>query len=88
MIPTRLIKNKKIKKEIQILGLKLQEDIGRLQRKSTNYKPQRLLKEFKTKVREMIRSHEKKIQPRVKQRISKLSEKLQKIINNPTLDTD
>ena len=88
MIPTRLIKNKKIKKEIQILGLKLQEDIGRLQRESTNYKPQHLLKEFKTKVWEMIRSHEKKIQPRVKQRISKLSEKLQKIINNPTLDTD
>lgn len=88
MIPTRLIKNKKIKKEIQIPGLKLQKDIERSQHESTNYKPQRLLKEFKTKVQEMIRSHEKKIQPRVKQRISKPSEKLQKIINNPTLNTD
>ncbi|KAF9778453.1 Endonuclease/exonuclease/phosphatase, partial [Thelephora terrestris] len=87
-IPTRLIKNKTIKKEIQMLGLKLQEDMERSQRRATGYRPQRLLKEFKTKVRDMIRAHEKKIQPMIKTRINNLSEKLLKVFNDPNLQTD
>ncbi|KAF9784120.1 Endonuclease/exonuclease/phosphatase, partial [Thelephora terrestris] len=80
-IPTRTLKNKKIKSEIQTLGLSLQRKIELSQQTRLNYKPQQLLKDFKTEVREIIRTYEKKTQPMIKKRIENLSKKLQEILN-------
>jgi hypothetical protein len=60
----------------------------RAQNDRATYKPQRILKKFKTQVRETIRAHEKKIQPMLKKRVENLSKKLQETLNNQTLPTD
>ncbi|KAF9783393.1 Endonuclease/exonuclease/phosphatase, partial [Thelephora terrestris] len=81
-IPTRLIKNRTIRKEIQRLGQEYQSRMERAQNDRATYKPQRILKKFKTQVRETIRAHEKKIQPMLKKRVENLSKKLQETLNN------
>jgi len=88
-IPTRLIKNKIIKIEIQKLGSELEKRLSNLNPDGQNPgNPQSLLKEFKTKVRETLRRHEKRIQPIIKTKITKLSEKLNQITNDPSLPPD
>jgi len=84
-IPTRLIKNRTIKAEIQKLGCELERRMGNITLNDLNQNnPQVLLRDFKTRVREMVRCHEKRIQPMIKMKIVKLSEKLSQITNNPT----
>ena len=84
-IPTRLIKNRTIKNEIQNMGRKLEWDLRALTHRSQQRNPQTILRDFKTKVREVIRRHERRLQPMIKLRIEKLSEKLKTIVNNPNL---
>lgn len=88
-VPPRLIKYKTIKAEIQKLGCELERRMGNTTPNDPNQNnPQVLLREFKTKVREMARRHEKRIQPTIKMKITKLSDKLSQITNDPNLPPD
>ena len=88
-VPTRLIKNRVIKAEIQKLGRELESRMSNITQNNPNQNnPQSLLREFKTKVREMARRHEKRIQPMIKMKIAKLSEKLRQTTNDPALPPD
>ena len=85
-VPTRLIKNRTIKAEIQKLGCELERHMGNITPNNPNQNnPQVLLRDFKTRVRKMARCHEKRIQPMIKMKIAKLSEKLSQITNDPNL---
>jgi ribonuclease HI/exonuclease III len=87
-IPTRLLKNKLIKEEIQRMGRDLEDRLMSLAPRTQDVNPQSLLREFKVKIREMIRVHEKRIQPMVKKRIANLTDKLRRVINDPGLPAD
>ena len=87
-IPTRLFKNKKIKEELQKLGLDLERELKTPRPRSTQRNPQTLLRNFKTKAINAIRKHEKTMQPIIKMRIEKLSEKLKATRNDPNLPLD
>ena len=88
-VPTRLIKNKTIKAEIQKLGTDLERRMRNLTPSNpTRENPQTLLRDFKVKAREMIRRHEKRIQPIIKMKITKLTEKQRLVTNDPSLGPD
>ena len=88
-IPTRLFKIKSIKSETQKQGLILEKRLQNINPSDTNApNPQELLRDFKTRIRETIRSHEKRLQPMIKMRIMKLNEKLQEVTNDPNLPPD
>ena len=88
-IPTRLIKNKIIKAEIQKLGTDLERRMRNLSLSNpTQDNPQTLMRDFKTKARETIRRHEKRIQPIIKMKIAKLTEKQRLVTNDPSLGPD
>ena len=88
-VPTRLIKNKTIKAEIQKLGTDLERRMRNLTPSNpTRENPQTLLRDFKVKTREMIRRHEKRIQPIIKMKITKLTEKQRLVTNDPSLGPD
>ena len=86
--PPRLLKNNLIKKEIQELGRLLQEKLETLRHRSPRRNPQVFLDDFKIKVRNTLRKHEKKIQPMLKKKIASLTEKLREVRNNPNLPED
>ena len=90
-IPMRLIRKRTMKNEIQQISKELERDLKALTTRSQQHNPQMILKDFKIKMREMIRRHEKRLQLMTKRRILKLSEKLKLVklvINNPTLHPD
>ena len=90
-IPMRLIRKRTMKNEIQQISKELERDLKALTTRSQQRNPQMILKDFKIKMREMIRRHEKRLQLMTKRRILKLSEKLKLVklvINNPTLHPD
>ena len=87
-IPPRLIKHREIKKEIQQMSRKLQNDIENLQTRTPQTNPQVILQEFKDKIRETLRKHEKKLQPMITNKIAKLTETLRNTLNNPSLSED
>jgi len=87
-IPTRILKKKIIKDEIQKLGRELQHNLENIQTRTERVNPQTLLREFKTKARESLRKHEKIHQPQIKNRIRKLTENLRQTINDESLPAD
>jgi exonuclease III len=87
-IPSRLFKNKKIKDDIQKLSLKLEADLKIPTSRSPLRNPQTLLGNFKIKVINTMRAHERVTQPIIKMRISKLYDKLKDIRNNASLPQD
>ena len=84
-IPTRLTKNREMKKEIQRLARELQRDVESLRGRSPQNNAQMALKRFKTEVRDSLRRHEKKHQPMIKNKIAKLTESLRDTLNNANL---
>jgi len=84
-VPTRLIKNKIVKNEIQRLALELEDEMVKSRSRTTRKNPQTMLREFKRKVREIARAIEKKIQPMIKMKITKLSEALRAARNDGNL---
>lgn len=84
-IPPRLVKNRKMKKEIQKQAMNLQRAIENLGERTPRNNPQTLLKKFKTEVRETLCKHEKIMQPILKHKINKLTETLRETTNNTSL---
>ena len=85
-VPTRLMKNKTIKTEIQKLGTDLENRLKNLNPLSTNgTSPQSILRDFKTKTRELTRRHERRFQPILKKKITSLAERLREVTNDPSL---
>ena len=72
----RLIKNRNIKNKIQNMGKKLEWDLRTLTNGPQQWNPQTILRDFKMRVREVIRRHKKHLQPMIKLRITELLEKL------------
>ena len=68
-VPTRALKNKEAKTEIQKLGTHLAKELQRMQMRTETKNPQTLLREFKTKARETARAIEKRQQPMFKMKI-------------------
>ena len=87
-IPPRLLKNKYIKGEIQKLGMKLEDKIAARPPRTETNNPQIWLQEFKSKALNIIRTYEKKTQPKIKVKIAKLHEDLNNIRNNHALPID
>jgi len=87
-IPTRLLKKKQIKDELQTLGRKLQNELESMTIRSEQSNPQSLLRHFKTKVRETMRNYDRKLQPQIQNKIRNLTEKLSQTVNNQTMPID
>ena len=87
-IPPRLFKHKLIKKELQLLGRELQSRLESTKPRSPLENPQTILRDFKTKVKNILRSHEKRAQPMLKNKIASLAESLRNVQNNPDLPED
>ena len=88
-IPTRLLKNKTLKVEIQKLGTDLENQLKHLNPLDTDAaSPQSILRDFKTKVRETTRQHKRRFQPILKKKIMNLAEKLREATNDPSLHPD
>ena len=56
-IPTRLVKNRQTKQLLQGAGLELQTRLKNLTWQTHWANPQRMLKEFKDKIRQSLRDH-------------------------------
>ena len=88
-IPTRLLKNKTLKAEIQKLGADLENQLKHLNPLDTDAaSPQSILRDFKTKVRETTRQHKRRFQPILKKKIMNLAKKLREATNDPSLHPD
>ena len=87
-IPPRLFKIKQIKEEIQELGKDLERKIASADTRQPRRNPQTWLREFKTKAINVIRTYEKKTQPKIKMRILNLQAKLHEVRNDPALPTE
>ena len=88
VIPTRLLKNKPMKHEIQNLGLELEANLRTMNKRSQQWNPQTMLRDFKNKVLQTLKMHKKKTQPIIKMNIARLSETLMKLRNDPDLPED
>ena len=66
-IPTRLIKNKKMKKEVQRQAKNLQSEIENMGERTPSNNPQTMLKKFKTELRETLQNHKRTMQPIIHQ---------------------
>ena len=87
-IPTRLLKNKYIKRDIQKLGLELETNLHAASGRTQHQNPQLMLSNFKKKILHTLREHEKKTQLIIKTKIAKLTETLANLRNNPNLPED
>jgi hypothetical protein len=87
-VPPRVFKNKLIKEEIQKLGIELEYKISSPYTRTSRDNPQVWLRNFKTKVVSLAKTHEKKYQPMVKTKIANLQKKLNEVRNNPSLPTE
>ena len=87
-IPTRLLKNKSMKREIQKLGSELEANLRATDGRTQQRNPQAMLRDFKNKTLQTLRMHERKTQPLIKMNIAKLSETLTKLRNDPDLPED
>jgi len=87
-IPTRIFKNKKLKREIQELAIKLEDNIANIHTRTTRQNPQTLLKDFKLKIIKTTRNFKRKTQPIITTKIQKISETLHKTRNNPSIPVD
>ena len=88
-IPTYLLKNKDVVKEINDLGKKAQHQIeaSRFRRTITN-NPQTIYAKFKSDLIEICRTHAKVIHPTITNKIEKLKRKLNEVNNNTQIDDD
>jgi ribonuclease HI/exonuclease III len=81
-IPARVFKDRSVKTEIQKLGAELERRLRTAQPRTPRENPQTWLREFKTGVMEAARRHEKTTQPKIKIRITKLTERLRSVRND------
>lgn len=87
-IPTRLLKNNSIKREIQKLGTELEVKLHTLNERTRGKNPQMMLREFKNKTLQTLREYERKTQLIIKAKIAKLSADLTNIRNRTDIPED
>ena len=87
-IPPRVLKNKIIKDEIQKLGKTLENELRKNTPRTQRRNPQTLLRNFKIKISELARAHERITQPILRKKIEDLSNKLKTIRNSTALPQD
>ena len=88
-IPTYLLDNDGILESINTLGKRAQDEMERARfRRSQAENPQTIFARLKFAVREMCRTHAKRIHPTITNKIEKLKGKLNAINNDPLLPED
>lgn len=81
-IPTRLLKNRRVRPTIQWLGMETQTRMEKLAQRTPQENPQTIMKEFKVAVRQALRDHERKTQPMITRKIDSLTQTLRETIND------
>jgi len=88
-IPTYLFENDEIMKEINEKGKKALNDIETIRHRRTDTNnPQTIFANLKTEIREMCRTHAKKIHPTITNKIEKLKKRLNTVNNDPLIPED
>lgn len=87
-IPPRLIKNRRMKAEIQKQAIQLQRKIENMGEHTPLNNPQTMLKKFKTELKETLRKHKKIMQPILKNKIDKLTDTLRNTTNDTSLSEE
>ena len=88
-IPTYLLENEEIMEEINEKGKKtLNNIVATRYRRTDTINPQTIFANFKTEIREMCRTHAKKIHPTITNKIEKLKKRLNEVNNNQLIPED
>lgn len=81
-------KDKLLSEEIQNLGINLENEIASITDRSQTSNPQLLFKAFKDEIINRIRSHARKVIPKIDNTIRRLKDQIKETLNSPGHDSE